>query len=265
MPLLQMNLESQYLLYNTTVSIILPDRPRAIDAEDFYANGAKYKVLWLLHGGLGDHSDWLRKSRIELYAQENNLIVVMPGVTNSFYTNWSVMMGVRAYDYILRELMPLVYNWLPASAKKEDNYIAGLSMGAIGAFKYLVNEPQRFAGGAMFSAAPVDLHAEHTARRAKNIADQLTQANGSLQAAIASPDNSWDILARRKAELPPIYCSCGMDDDHYEEVYLPFKKYAQELGANITFAETAGYDHEWRYWDEAVQSALKFFGMQVRK
>jgi putative tributyrin esterase len=89
MSLVTMNFESQYLNGNTTISVILPDKPRNQRAKEFYESGRKYKVLWLLHGGFGDHSDWLRKSSIELYASERDLIVVMPSALNSGYTNWS--------------------------------------------------------------------------------------------------------------------------------------------------------------------------------
>ena len=78
MALVTMNFESQYLMVNHEISVILPDKPREQSPADFYGSGKKYPVLWLLHGTFGDHSDWLRKSMIELYACENDLIVVMP-------------------------------------------------------------------------------------------------------------------------------------------------------------------------------------------
>lgn len=266
MALIQMNFESKYMGSNNTVTVLIPECPQKEKPELFYAREKKYRVLWLLHGGWGDSSDWLRKSMIELYAQENQLIAVMPSVINSFYTNWpDVMMDVNAYDYFLKELMPLIYNWFPASDKPEDNYIAGLSMGAIGATKFVANNPHLFAGGAMFSAAPVDLHVPPKYPQDNNIVHQLTLANGGLEAAIASADNSWDILLKNKDKLPPMYFASGTDDVHYKALYLPFKQYAQEVGLPITFEESAGYDHEWRFWDIAIQRALEFFGMKVRK
>lgn len=57
MALIQLDFESQYLNSNTTVGIILPDRPREVDASSFYCSDRKYKVLWLLHGTYGDWSD----------------------------------------------------------------------------------------------------------------------------------------------------------------------------------------------------------------
>ena len=78
MSVLTYNFESQYLNNNHEITVILPDRKREISPEDFYLSGKKYKVLWLLHGTFGDHTDWLRKTNIELYAAEKNLVVCPP-------------------------------------------------------------------------------------------------------------------------------------------------------------------------------------------
>ena len=158
MSLMHINFESQYLANNHEVAVILPDKPRAMTPETFYRSGKKYRVLWLLHGTYGDQTDWVRKSNIELYAEEKNLVVVMPPALNSNYSNWNdTMMGFRMYDYLTEELMPMVYGWLPVSDRREDNFIAGLSMGGRGTIKYAVNHPERFAAAAVLSAAPVDM------------------------------------------------------------------------------------------------------------
>ena len=78
MALVHLNFSSKYLSGSTDVNIILPDCARSAQPRDFYGNGKKYPVLWLLHGTFGDYSDWLRKTNVELYAEEKNLIVVMP-------------------------------------------------------------------------------------------------------------------------------------------------------------------------------------------
>ena len=143
MAYMQLDFSSQYLGGSHPVSIILPERPDGMDAKDFYSSGKKYKVLWLLHGSFDDHTAWVRKSNIEVYACEKDLIVVMPNALNSNYANWPEFgLGYNMYDYLFEELMPLVYNWLPASQKREDNYIAGLSMGGRGTCVYAFNHPE---------------------------------------------------------------------------------------------------------------------------
>ena len=83
-------------------------------------------VLWLLHGTFGDSTDWIRKTSIERYAVERNLIVVMPSALNSNYSNWSAaMMG---YDITSSgRTMPLVYNWLPASSDRRTVFASSMT------------------------------------------------------------------------------------------------------------------------------------------
>ena len=44
MSLLTYNFESELLNNNHQVTIILPDKPRSVKAEDFYRSGKKYRV-----------------------------------------------------------------------------------------------------------------------------------------------------------------------------------------------------------------------------
>ena len=101
MALVTLNFESHYLMNNHNVGVILPDCPHDMTAKEFYGSGKKYKVLWLLHGTFGDYSDWIRKSMIEVYAAERDLIVVMPSAMNSNYGNWPAFgIGFNMYDYL---------------------------------------------------------------------------------------------------------------------------------------------------------------------
>ena len=45
----------------------------------------KYKTLYLLHGLLGNYTDWVSQTRIHKWAEEKNLAVVMPSGDNAFY------------------------------------------------------------------------------------------------------------------------------------------------------------------------------------
>jgi S-formylglutathione hydrolase FrmB len=265
MSLVTMNFESQYLNGNTTISVILPDKPRNQRAEEFYESGRKYKVLWLLHGGFGDYSDWLRKSSIELYASEKNLIVVMPSALNSGYTNWSNdMMGYFMFDYFFKELMPLIYNWFPASDKRKDNFIAGLSMGGGGTLKYALSHPEKFSAAACLSAAPSNPHDVDTDSNSPINKRFMIEVNnmGGMEAYLKSHNNTWDKLAEYvgKKTLPKLYFACGTDDFGFER-YLKFKKYIKKLSLPAAFEEIKGYGHEWRFWDLTIQHALTFFGL----
>lgn len=271
MALLHLNFESQYLKGNTDVAVILPDCPREQGAEAFYSSNKKYKVLWLLHGTFGDYSDWLRKTNIELYACERELAVVMPSALNSDYGNWSKFAcGFYMEDYLIKELMPLVYHWFPISDKKEDNFIAGLSMGAQGTARYGTWYPERFAAMALLSGPPNDwrnLPEEWTKGKWSDRTRNQIDAEGGMERLLNSHRNVWDRfwkLAEEK-QLPPCYCCMGTKDFLYEDWYLPFKEHAKKKRADITFEEIEGYGHEWRFWDITIQHALDFFKITDRK
>jgi len=270
MSLLTFNFESEYLNNNHEISIILPDKKRGVDPKEFYRSGKKYKVLWLLHGTFGDHTDWIRKTNIELYACERDLVVVMPSALNSNYSNWpKAMMGFNMYDYFIKELMPLVYGWFPVSDKREDNFIAGLSMGGRGTIKLAVNFPELFAAAGVFSAAPVpfdELRPGHPCP----IMDptnprmaQIIENAGGFEAYKASEENVWAIIDRLAptGRLPRLMFACGHEDHLLYDRYKIFKEHCEEIGLEAKWFDLPGYKHEWRFWDLCIQEALDFFGL----
>ena len=153
MALIHFEFESQFTGHNEDVYIVMPDKKRSETPEEFYGNGKKYPVLWLLHGTFGGYSDWIRKSNLETYACEHDCIVVMMGVGNADYEAWPAFtLGYDATRYVTEELMPMVYNWLPASSKREDNFISGLSMGGGGTGKISINYPENYAAALIMSS-----------------------------------------------------------------------------------------------------------------
>lgn len=259
MALVRMNFESRCLGNNQEVGVILPNLAQGQTPAEFYGSGKKYKVLWLLHGTSGDYSDWIRKSNVERYACEREMIVVMPSALNSNYSNWpGFMTGYRMFDFLTEELMPLVHHWFPASNKREDNYIAGLSMGGEGAIKYAVNHPEKFAACAVLSMAPRNL--KEAAKTPNRRMENSIQNAGGYEAYVNSYENTWEQLDKLKdtGVLPRLYFTCGKEDFLFD-VYMEFKEYAKKIGLQAQFEEFDGFCHEWGFWDMAVQRAIEFF------
>ena len=256
------NFESKFLNGNTTVSIILPDCARGMDPAEFYTQKKKYPVLWLLHGTFGDHTDWLRRSNIETYACEKEMMVVMPAVQNSDYANWpKFACGFDAERFLVDELMPLVHSWFPASSKREDNFIAGLSMGGQGCARYAAWYPEKFSAAAILSGSPNDWRKLSDLQKSMPRTAHQIEHEGGFEALLASHTNIWDRIGALAGtgRLPRFYVATGTDDFLYHDWYLPFKEYAQTLGLDAVFEEVEGYRHEWRFWDLAIQHALEFF------
>ena len=274
MALVHLNFNSQFLSGSTDVNMILPDCARSQNPAAFYGNGKKYPVLWLLHGTFGDYSDWLRKTNVELYAEEKNLIVVMPSAHNTDYANWPGFgTGYQVFDYLTGELMPLVYGWFPASDRREDNFIAGLSMGGRGAIAYAWAYPGKFAALYSMSWVPQDMRpaaAElESGEPAPNPWAALDRERnrhrlenaGGIEAYLASPQNTWDKAKEiaKRDDMPRMYFSCGTADFVMYRHFKAFRAYAEELGLKAEFTETEGYNHEWRFWEKEIRRAIEIF------
>ncbi len=272
MSVLTWTFESRYLAGSHSVTVLLPDRPRDEEPAAFYRAPRAYKVLWLLHGTFGDHMDWLRRTNIDLYAAEKGIAVVMPSALNSNYSNWPTFsLGFDMYDYLTEELMPLVQGWLPVSSKREDNFIAGLSMGGRGTIKFAASRPELFAAAAVLSAAPVEMDrvvTEEALATGEGYFIERTRgmvANaGGRDAFLDSEENVWRILTAKAAtgELPRLFFACGADDDAIVDNLRLFREHAEKIGLDAEFWIPDGYRHEWRFWDLAIQRALDFFGLE---
>ncbi|MBR1757627.1 MAG: hypothetical protein IJ744_02715 [Lachnospiraceae bacterium] len=266
MALVTLNFESAYLNQAQYITVILPDKPDGKTAEEFYSSGEKYKVLWLLHGTYGIGNEWLRRTKVELYASKRNMIVVMPDALNSDFVAWPEFgMGYDFPNYFVKELMPLIHHWFPASDKKEDNFIAGLSMGGQGATQLGFMYPDKFAKIGAFSYPLINYHKhddgdvfngefpEYTKRFFTQVKNQ-----GGMEAFMKSPYNTWDMFFENPEgiELPPIHFFIGKED-FFWPVHLEMKRELKKRGrTDVEITEYPKLHHEWEVWDRAVHAFI---------
>ncbi|HUZ18351.1 MAG TPA: alpha/beta hydrolase-fold protein, partial [Spirochaetia bacterium] len=149
MALLECNFYSESLSLSTSMTVILPQNTTSQIGMKNVAAGSRHKTLYLLHGLSDDHTIWARRTSIERYVAPLGLAVIMPAVGRSFYTD---MKHGGAYEtFVADELPAIAGEFFPLSAKREDTYIAGLSMGGYGAFKLALNHPERYCAAASLS------------------------------------------------------------------------------------------------------------------
>lgn len=247
MALLHVHFTSQVLEMKTAMDVLLPERPCP------RPNG-KWPVLYLLHGLSSDHTSWQRFTSIERYAQEMDLAIVMPGVQRSFYTD--MKHGMRYWTFISEELPALCERMFPLSARREDRFAAGLSMGGYGALKLGLLCPDRYAAVACLSG-PADMvgmadEEEHNANPFWNdifgTLDELTDSENDLAAAAKR------LIASGKPH-PAIYMACGTEDFLYENNKEYLRRFQEPLG--IEFEEGPG-GHTWDFWDTYIQRVLEW-------
>ncbi len=128
MALAHVNFYSNVLGLDCQADVILPQKRSAIEKDAIIHNGG-YPVLWLLHGGSEDNSAWQRQTVIERYATNTGIAVVMPSAGLSFYSN--MVSGGAYLDFVADELPKIMQQFFNFSDKREDNFIAGSSMGGM--------------------------------------------------------------------------------------------------------------------------------------
>ncbi|MBQ7991858.1 MAG: hypothetical protein IJ252_02395 [Solobacterium sp.] len=263
MALFRLNFTSKYLAGPAEVNVIMPDADFSKSPSEFYGSGKKYKALWLLHGTYGDYTDWIRKSNAELYACEKQVAVIMPSALNTNYVDWTTFaMGHNVYSFFFEELMPLIYGWLPVSDRKEDNFIAGLSMGGRGACVLGFARPELFKAIYSFSASPKELKMPDPANPFAVREFNLINNFGGFEGYKASPLNLLRVLEENMEagkEMPDLYFASGDKDPIAYQDFLNFHAWAKEKGLKADFFEVPGFSHEWRFWDLCLQDALERF------
>lgn len=249
MAFLNLKFFSKSLGMQTEVYVVIPQRE--IDGEIGVAHNAgagRYPCLYLLHGLSDDHSIWLRRTSIERYASELGICVVMPAAARSFYTD--MRYGMKYYTYIAKELPAIIREFLNVSDKREDNFIAGLSMGGYGALKIGLRESSSFCAAAGLS--PVADIAGFMGEREKELFVPIFGDTEQIPA-----DEDLFRLAEKHCtdpNKPRLYIGIGRQDGLYQGT-ARLRRKLEELGYDLTYRESEG-NHNWEFWDEYIQYVL---------
>lgn len=253
MALLQVNFFSKVLGKATQLQVIIPES----SDRDFKLLDptVKYRTLYLLHGGTDDSTAWIRQTAIERYAKEYNMAVVMPDADLSYYSD--MVQGRKYWTFISEEVPNFVQAYFPLSSEKEDNFIAGLSMGGYGSFKMAVCKPDQFKAAASFSGT---LCADDLIKYVPHRRKEYMEIWGDLDT-IKDSDNDLKYLFSQAiqsgVDLPELYQFCGTEDFLYE-MNIDFKRTMNEIGINLYYEEAPG-THEWGYWENCIKKTFKLF------
>ncbi len=258
MAFLQVNLMSEALVRTVQVNVVLP-----VDKLRFPGMPARedkpYKTLYLLHGILGSSVDWVNGTRIQRYADENDLVVVMPSGDNAFYVDQPA--GHNNYgEFIGKELVELTRKMFPLSHKREDTFIGGLSMGGFGAMRNGLKYSDTFGYIVSLSGALVLDDMPNRTNRSPFFMERRDYAEavfGNLDELLESDKNPKWLIKQLKKEgkpIPKIYMACGLKDSLLK-ANREMHEYLVENGAEVTYEEGPG-SHEWDFWDTYIKKAI---------
>lgn len=257
MALIQMNLMSSALMRTVNVNVILPTDK--LPAPGAARRQGPCQTLYLLHGLLGSEYDWVTGTPIRRWAEERDLAVVMPAGENGHYVDRPDA-HVNFGEFVGSELVALTRSIFPLSPRREDTFLAGLSMGGYGALRNGLKYSETFGAVAAFSV-PNPLE---TVKRFRADSAKLTESRRFFESSFGPaeqvPGSDKDLLwlaeglCREKRELPRLYLACGTGDP-----LLPGNRRLaaalRELGYPISYEELDG-GHDWDFWTAALRGLL---------
>lgn len=258
MAFIQMSLMSDALARTVQVNVILPaDKlqfPGALRRPE-----SPYKTLYLLHGVLGSSVDWVLGTRIQRFAEENDLAVVMPSGDNAFYVDQPA--GQNYYGrFTGEELVELTRRMFPLSRRRDDTFIGGLSMGGYGALRNGLKYADTFShivclsGAFIMDEVPDRTNDSPVFMERRDYAEAVF---GDLDQVLESDKNpKWLVrqLEKERKDIPKIYLACGTEDSLLGR-NRDMRDFLKEHGADVTYEEGPG-GHEWDFWDAYIKKAI---------
>lgn len=245
MALIRLDHVPETVKMNLPLNIIIPDPGQMKDIPV-----RQRKVLYLLHGLSDDASAWQRYSTIEVLARQYGLVVVMPSAGRSFYIDQPN--GQHYFTYIVEELPQYLSDVFGIEPKRENTFIAGISMGGYGAFKAALLRPQNYFAAASFSgvlslaimsAIPNDPRQAEFA----HLFGDLTKLSGGEH----DPAVWLQQAAKIKEQIPKLFIACGRQDDLYPLNQM-VKQQCKALGLEVDYHEEEG-GHNWPFWNGQIQ------------
>lgn len=214
------------------------------------------RTVYLLHGWEGSHSDWITMTRVFELARVYNVAFIMPSGQNSFYLDNPD--GDAYGAFIGEELVEESRKLFPLSTKREDTWIAGLSMGGYGALRNGFKYDETFSKVIALSSRILSKNeATKKEKLPKNVINQRlsTIIKSDTLADLSSENDPYELVLNRKEEQD-IFIACGLEDYLYIENKAFHEFLTTEKIAHEYFATPGA--HDWDFWNEYIEKAVKW-------
>lgn len=219
-----------------------------------YDNGGRFPALYLLHGLYGDYMNWDTRTRLEDYARNRHLLIVMPDANDSWYTNSATVPGDKFEDYVAKDLISEIDEKYRTLRDRHSRALAGLSMGGYGALKLALEYPDLFGFAGSLSGAlnaAQNLDALRPEFRSK-----LLEAFGNEGSQTRAENDIFLLLDKSKhTTYPYLYLACGTAD-FFLDTNRAFVHELSSRKIEYEYHETPG-EHTWDYWDRELRPLLQ--------
>lgn len=249
MALMRINFYSKTLGKHHHFNLILPEQD---DHYDLSKQPAAMPSVMILHGLSSDNNSYLRFTSVERYANEHQIAVILPDGDHSFYAN--MLYGHSYEDHIL-EVWRYAHQVFPLSSKRDDNFLAGHSMGGFGVIKTAFQHAELFSKACfMSSATDIErlLTYDWTDFKMAGIIGDVNTTEGTsldIKYIVESGLDKYGLDG-----LPDLYMMCGTEDFIYED-NVNFKAYLEDKNISFKYEEGPG-EHDYAYWDAGILKAV---------
>ncbi|MBI1763916.1 MAG: esterase family protein [Acidobacteria bacterium] len=237
----------------------------------------QYPVLYLLHGGGGNHSDWIQLGNMQAIVdtsvragQSDPMIIVMPDAEMTFYLN-NIRGEYQYEDYFIKELLPHIEKTYRCRAGKAFRSIAGLSMGGFGSLLYALHHPDLFQSCYAMSAA-VRTDEQINQMPLPEFQRRYRSALGEIKEGDQRITDFWNqnsILSlvknmpeKQKAAVR-FFLDCGDDDTSLYTGNGLLHNLMRDLKIPHEYRVRDG-GHTWEYWRTGLPEALRFISLGMR-
>ncbi len=212
-------------------------------------------VLYLLHGLSDCSTTWLNRTSLERYADNYNMVIVLPDGARSFYCDMAY--GDAYYTHISKEVIELCERLFPVATDAAHRFIAGNSMGGYGALKIALKNSGKFSKVGIFSGV-MDVQ-DMVNRFPEYQHDWYLCFGGNT---VPDSEDVLSLLKQRKREnaVPELYHCCGTEDFLAEENRI-FDRLCTDLHVPQKTVWENGASHEWSFWDAQLPKLLEWLAI----
>ena len=253
MAYLHINFRSSCITRSVYPMVFLPDLNGWQDLDP------PYPTLYFLHGYSGGGLETAMFTNFALFSMRYGVAIVLVDGENSFYLD-DEKRGALFSRFVGEELVEVTRSVLPLSPRREDTWLAGISMGGYGALINGLRFSRQFSRVGLLSPALGFKRPDDSVPEGCPVpAGELLETFGPWQTFRGSYRDERAAL-RRAAEnpenLPGLFLAAGRQDALYPEA-LRLRDFCRQLNVPLAWYEAEG-GHDHTFWKQALDPLLCF-------